>query len=49
MYACAGVDTLGEMTNIDSSGLKCEYTTSNKSIILGPSKLMGMYIFYIGI
>ena len=49
MYACAGVDTLGAISNTDSSGLRCEYIHSKEFIVLGPSKLMGMYVMYIGV
>ena len=49
MYACAGVDTVGIINDDVSSGLRCRYIHSKESITLGPSKLMGMYMMYIGI
>lgn len=49
MYACAGVDTVGIITDDVSSGLRCSYANSKESITLGPLKLQGMYMMYIGI
>ena len=49
MYACAGVDTVGEIGDYDTSGLRCMYANSKESIILCPSNLQGMYMMYIGV
>lgn len=49
MYACAGVDTVGIITDDDTSGIRCVYTNSKESVTLGPSKLLEMYMIYIGV
>ena len=49
MYACAGVDTVGIITNDVTSGIRCRYANSKESVTLGPSKLLGMYMIYIGV
>ena len=49
MYACAGVDTVGIMTNDVSSGLRYKDVKSKESATFGPSILKGMCMMYIGI